>query len=566
MRGAKISIHKCSHCVARNDIFFKNSLIFACAAIFFGLVLFFVLSFGISALQSAFPSFKMGQNSITGASGALLFKSTLYTFVEAILSTFVALVVGFPAAFLLARRTFFGKALLRSCSAVPLCVPAFIVALGYISTFGRSGIVTRALSALFPVPPSFTFLYSLWGIVLCQGFYNFPLVMRTVSLAWQGLDQSEAESARLLGATEARVFCTITLPALLPAVCSACIPIFLYSFFSFVIVQLFAPVGVSTLEVLLYQAARSTVNLRLAGLISLLETVTAFTVLFLGAALEEKTLRGTRQKNVSGEKSAVNIDAKREMIPFILYSIVIGVFFVVPFLSIIYASLSTPKGALHLSVKAWKTLFSLRGFLPAVRNTICTALGTSILCTVAALFYATCLKLYLLKPSVGKNQHIKNDFLLRTLALLPMAVSSVVMAVGLTLLVKRGSPLVLIFAQAALSWPFAFRHIYSSLITIPNDTLQAALLLSPYPQDLVFGILLPQAKKSIISAACFCFAISAGEATLPYVLAVPHYETLSILTYRLASSYRFAEAGAAGSLLALLCIAVFSLSYVFKAE
>ena len=259
----------------RKDLFFKNALIFASILIFALLTVFFLLPFLCALLQAFFPS-ATSTGKTVGLRYELLLKSALYTFLEAIFSVFIALAEGLPAAFLLSKRAFFFKRLLYAFAAVPLCVPAFITALGYISTFGRSGLVTRAFLALFPALTPPLFLYSFWGIVLCQGFYNFPLVMLTVGIAWQALDTREAESARLLGANEAHVFFSITLPDLLPAICSACIPIFLYSFFSFVIVQLFSPPGTSTLEVLVYHAARSTMQFKLVGFAALVETAFFF--------------------------------------------------------------------------------------------------------------------------------------------------------------------------------------------------------------------------------------------------------------------------------------------------
>ena len=64
------------------------------------------------------------------------------------------------------------------------------------------------------------FLYSFWGIVMVQGFYNFPLVMVSVSDSWKTLDRSQADSARLLGAGEIKIFFTITFRQIFPSLVS----------------------------------------------------------------------------------------------------------------------------------------------------------------------------------------------------------------------------------------------------------------------------------------------------------------------------------------------------------
>ena len=66
-----------------------------------------------------------------------------YTLEIALLSTLVAAAVGIPMAYFTARRRFPGRKLLLSISAVSLCVPALIVALGYVSFWGMNGTVNR---------------------------------------------------------------------------------------------------------------------------------------------------------------------------------------------------------------------------------------------------------------------------------------------------------------------------------------------------------------------------------------------------------------------------------------
>ena len=188
-------------------------------------------------------------------------------------------------------------------------------------------------------------------------------------------------------------------------------------------------------------------------------------------------------------------------------------------------------------------------------NTLLCASATALLCTAAGLCYAVFLRL----------RHAGNGaFIVNTVPLLPMAVSSVVMGIGLTQLVKRGSPLLLVIAQSAFSWPFAFRQIAPALSRLPQDTIDSARLLSACPPDAIFRIIIPSCWKNILSALGFCFAISAGDATLPLVLALYKFDTLALYTYRLAGSYRFAEACACGIVLGCLCMGVFALANRLK--
>ena len=80
---------------------------------------------------------------------AHLLKVSWFTFYQAVLSMCVACAVGIPLGFFCGRRKFFGRDFLLSLSSVPFCIPALIVALGYISFFGLSGTLNTFLKSIF---------------------------------------------------------------------------------------------------------------------------------------------------------------------------------------------------------------------------------------------------------------------------------------------------------------------------------------------------------------------------------------------------------------------------------
>ena len=192
---------------------------------------------------------------ITGAGAsalrfARLFSALRFTFLEAFFSTLLAVAIGFPAAFFVARRDFPGRRFLLALSAVPLCVPPMIIALAFVLYFGRQGWLNYGLMSAFGLKePPLSFLYSMTGVVIAHGLYDFPVIMRTVSRVWERLPADQEEAALLLGAKPVRVFRTVTLPALARPLLSGSALVFLYCFFSFVIVLLFGGVGGTTLEV-----------------------------------------------------------------------------------------------------------------------------------------------------------------------------------------------------------------------------------------------------------------------------------------------------------------------------
>lgn len=492
--------------------------------------------------------------------GTRIIPALRFTLLQAFFSTILAVVVAMPAAFLTARRDFPGRRLLLSLSGVPLCVPPVVIALSFVLFYGRQGVVNSLLMTVFSLDtPPLTFLYSLAGVVLAHGLYNFPVVLRTVSQAWERLPAEREEAALLLGARPRRVFFTIILPALAGPILSSAVLVFLYCFFSFVIVLIFGGVGGTTLEVELYQAARSALNLPGAGLIALVETVVAAGIVVLYAWLQRVFVNN---RGINVLRTRTSFKGKRELFFSLGYLLLIVIFFAGPLIMITLRSLSPPAGGQYAAGSAfgfsgWIGFFTARSFFPALFSTLIIGGFTAFLATAAALTFALLEEHYRI---VGRT------LILRIIPLLPLAVSSVVLAFGWTILVPRGSVFVLILAQAAVAWPFAWTQIRASLDSIPSDVHSAALLLSVRPTDALFRIFIPLSWRGILSGAGFAFAISAGDATLPLVLSIPRFENLALLLFRLTGSYRFTEACACAVLLAAITGFVFFLQDVDTGE
>lgn len=509
--------------------------------------------------------------------GTHMLRIALYTLSIALLSTVVACAVGVCAAFFTANRLFFGRRFLLSLSAVPLCVPPLVIALGFVSVFGVNGIFNKAIAASFHVEP-LTFLYSPLGIIIAQGFYNFPLVMLIVSNAWQELGRTELDAARLLGAHEARIFFTVTVHKLSPSIAASCIPVFLYCFFSFMMVLLFGAPGSATLEVEIYRAAKVTLDYKAAAMLALIETCCAMAVVIVYSVLKKSAGAqnvqnapattnapmvhepNTQTKHaapfaLSGNETRVKIAGARyqstaskcmELAGALFLGAAILLFFIFPLVGIAAGAVSSSSmGALSAKGAPRAPLFFSHGFRTALRGTCIAAPCTAALCVTSATVYAVFLRM---------NKRLSCSLALQIIPLVPLAVSSVVVGYGLTAVVTRASVFSLVLAQSSLAWPLAFRIVHAALQAVPQEAVDASLLLSTARIDTTFRILLPSIKRSIASAFCFCFAASAGDATLPLVLAVSKFDTLALYTYRLASSYRFAEACACGMLLCVLCM------------
>lgn len=487
-----------------------------------------------------------------------LFRVAWFTFFQAACSTILALLIGLPSAFFCGRRTFPGRKGLLSLSVVPFCVPSIIIALGYVTFLGLNGGLNKFFMFLFGLEePPVKILYSFAGLIIAHGFYNFPLIMKTVADSWNKLPCEQAESARLLGAGEGRIFRTVTIYQLLPSIASSSMLVFIYCFLSFIMVLLFGGIGNTTLEVEIYKAARATLDFKQAASLGIIETVILCIVTTLYCILEQKS---SRAKGLSSPYSSPlrKIRGSKEIIVFTIVMILIFAFFVSPLLGIVVNAFTSSKKGVGLSLANFALVLKMRSFWPSVKSTVTTALYTATCCSVLGFLYSVLVKFKEQKGGKGLNLFLK------IFPMIPMSISSVVVGVIITLLVKRGSVATLVIAQTALTWPLAFRQIYSQMVKITSDTMDSASILSKNKLQVITRILLPVSKGALFSAFGFCFAVSAGDTTLPLVLAIPKYDALSLFTYRLSGSYRFNEACSAGLILALICALMYILGQAKK--
>ena len=481
----------------------------------------------------------------------------LYTLETALLSTLIAAVLGVGTAFFTARRNFWGRRFLLAAGIVPLCVPPLIIALGYVSFFGVNGIVSGWIKAIAVglVRGQFeglTFLYTTLGVVVAQGFYNFPLVTRIVNDAWERLPPQNENAARLLGAGECRVFFTITLPRLSGAIAAARIPVFLFCFFSFMIVLLFSPPGTSTLEVELYHSVRTTLDIKAGIGLAVIETVTALGIVFLYSYVIRKNQTGVDELSfkpvrvkIAGTAFAGRRQRIFEVAIFAMLVILTLVFFAGPGIAVLISAFTQKKMNTGVwSFSLFKGLFESRTFWRAFFNSLITGLCTATLCVVLSFVYSVAVRMK------GKQQKV----LFQLIPVLPMAVSSVMLGWLLGLVFNGGNIVVLVICQTILYWPVGYKQLQNGMNQLTDDTQKAAILLSRSKFDCSLRFYLPACRTVLFTAFFYCFAMSIGDATLPLVLGIPNFTTLALYTYRLAGAFKFNQACACAVIMILLAL------------
>jgi molybdate transport system permease protein len=137
----------------------------------------------------------------------------------AAVSTVVALPFGIAIATLLARKEFWGKALLDAMVLLPLVLPPVVTGYLLLIIFGRRAPVGAFLADHFGIVFSFRWT----GAALACGIMAFPLMVRAIRLSIEAIDTRLEDAAATLGANRVWRFATITLPLALPGIIAGAI-------------------------------------------------------------------------------------------------------------------------------------------------------------------------------------------------------------------------------------------------------------------------------------------------------------------------------------------------------
>jgi molybdate transport system permease protein len=132
----------------------------------------------------------------------------------AVVSTAVALPFGIAIAYLLARKSFWGKSLIDAVVHLPLVLPPVVTGYLLLITFGRRAPVGAFLDRTLGIVLSFRWT----GAALACGVMAFPLMVRAIRLSIEAIDARLEDAAATLGARPVWVFATVTLPLALPGI------------------------------------------------------------------------------------------------------------------------------------------------------------------------------------------------------------------------------------------------------------------------------------------------------------------------------------------------------------
>jgi len=172
------------------------------------------------------------------------------------LATLVSLLVGILLAYLMAKREFRGKETLDALLTLPLILPPTVLGYYLLISLGRNSFIGVWWEKLFGTSLVFTWQ----AAVIAAAVHSLPLLVKSARAALEGVDTQLENAARLLGATEIRVFWRVTLPLAWHSVLAAAILCFARSLGDFGVTIMIAgniPGKTQTMAIAIYDAVQA---------------------------------------------------------------------------------------------------------------------------------------------------------------------------------------------------------------------------------------------------------------------------------------------------------------------
>jgi molybdate transport system permease protein len=124
----------------------------------------------------------------------------------------IILVVGTPAAYLLATRSFRGKAALVTLVELPLVLPPAVAGVALLAAVGPNGILGGQVEAA-----GIELTFQTAGVVVALTFVASPFYLRQAMAGFASVDRTLLDASRTLGASEARGFVRVMIPSARPS-------------------------------------------------------------------------------------------------------------------------------------------------------------------------------------------------------------------------------------------------------------------------------------------------------------------------------------------------------------
>lgn len=478
-------------------------------------------------------------------------------------ATVVSLLFGGVLAWIVERTNAPLKALAYLTTIVSLGTPYILYVTAWLFLLGRAGPFNDAWRTLGGAGVLFD-VYSLWGMVLIEGFLWSPLVFLLLSASFRAANAEMEEAARMSGASILDTVWRISLRLAWPAILAMALFVFIRNLEAFdVPVLVGTPGRVTLLTTDIYVATQQVPPL--LGHASAFSMVMVVVVGILLVLYGRVSRSADRYASVTGKGFGPRpFDLGRARwaagaLVLLNFVLVLGL----PLAALLWVSFSPflrPMrwaGLPTLTLKNYLAVFNVPDYLWLALHTLAVtaaaATAAVAITTVAAWIAAR-----------RRGGAIAVD----QLATLPLVFPGIVLGVAMMEIALRAPfPLYGTLTLLALGFtirymPYGMRYAYSGVLQIHRELEEAAGVAGAGPLGVLRRIVVPLLSPALLSGWLFIFLIGAKELSMAVLLAGPGSQTMAVAMYDLWVNGQGGELSALGLLWALLMTVFASAFYV----
>ena len=495
----------------------------------------------------------------------LLVNSLAYALGSALLGVSVATVLAF-----ITTRT---NAPLRKyfifIPILPIILPGMVDNLAWIYLFSpNSGLANTWWRNLTGFADPLFNIYSMTGMIWVMGISLVPLAYLVISAAFQTMDPSLEETARISGSSLFSIFRKITIPLMLPAILSVYLLTFILAFESFETPAMIGlPAGIDVFMSQIYQSVVWAIppSYGLGTAYASIILVITMTAVFL---YRKATSRQEKFQVITGKGYQPGILdlgkwkwAGTAVLGFYVFVHIVVVFGMVLILS--FQTYWDPNNLFgsNLTLRNYETVISQRRIVSSLINSgVVSIVSATIVVIIAAIL-----------TYISRRKNIRGGGLLEGFGTLPLAFPGFILGLGLlwTFLTipigVYGTVFVLMLAFLVKYMPQGIRFATGALIQIQDDLEESSSITGAEWTYTVRKIILPLLKPALISAWIYIFVLTFRELSSIIFLVTPNNQVISAILWDLFVNGSVELLAATSMLLTLfLWIVVIAATIIFK--
>ena len=475
----------------------------------------------------------------------------------------VALIFTVPLVWLLMRTDLPFKRTIYVLLTLGILIPVFLRTIAWILLLSpRIGLVNQWASQIFGLDHPLVSLYNLPGMAFIQGVSFVPGAFFMLAAAYRTMDPALEEAAYTAGVSKLRTFFWINIPITLPAIAAVMVYLFMTAIAVFEVPAIIGlPARILVLSSLIYTSTNPPTGLPEYGVAGAYGGVMLLAGLVLAYFYVRLVRQGKKYTVITGRGYRPREIAlgrwKWPAMAFVMLYLSMEVF--IPFLVLLWTSLlpylQLPSAAAlsSISLKNYRTIPDYTGALPFINTAILM---------VAVPFCAMLLSV--LVSWVVVRSQVSFRGILDTVAFLPHAMPSILLAVGLGYLGLAyrnifpfyGTIIIIIIAHT-INWiAYGTRTTNSVMIQVHRELEEAGKVAGVSAPRVFLRIVLPLVAAGVFNSGIWISMLSYREVTMALTLYSRKNTVISTVVWQFWGSGWVPEVSALGVILVIFAAIV----------